>query len=463
MRRHTALLLTVLPLVAVQAATVEDELRSAQQLAWQKRFAEAEALYRRIVARNPRSRAAALGLGQVLLWEQRYRDAAALYRTLLHDLPNDIDARKGLATAEYWSGDYRAAQRDFNAVVAARPQDSEAREALAGIAATMLLVIASENELVTDDQPLRRATIGLSATLFTDPLTRWTAAAGTHAMSADGGFGSATAPFASIAIHTAVPGPHLRVSGALRVLRFPDGTAKPLGGVRLAREMSHSSFAVEVDRHEILYAASALRGHPSETTATAAWNRSTDAASSAAAVHSIRYFDRNRGRAAEAYHLVRIAKRARGSFSAGASASYRDTGESRFRLIGASAAPLPGGGFAYSYDARYEPYWTPRNLIELRGIIAATIETGRATLRLHADGGWARDRDLIFGPAGGTASLAPLFPAPIEVARTFRPWRVSSDIAVPLRHGFTLTLGAERQTTVFYRATAFRAGFTGRL
>jgi hypothetical protein len=464
MTRASALLLAFVIALRAQGATLDDELRAAQQLAWQKRFVEAERAYRRILAHTPRARAAVLGLGQVLLWEERYAEAARVYRDVLRNTPNDVEARKGLATAEYWSGDYRAARRDFAAVLRARPNDGDARKALAEIAATTAPVIASENGLVTDDQPLRRATIGISTTFFSDPLTKWTGTAGTHALSApDLGFGSATAPFASIGVSTAIPGPHVRASGALRALRFPDGTTKPLGGIGLAREWSHASIAAEIDRHEILYAASALHGHPSETTSTLAWNRNTDTASSAAAVHSIRYFDRNRGGAAEAYHLVRIAKSARASFSAGASTSYRDTDESRFRLVGASAAPVAGGGFAYSYNARYDPYWTPRDLFELRGIVAATVDAGRMTVRLHADGGWARDRDLVFGPGSGSTALAPLFSAPIEVPRTFHPWRASADVSVPLRRAFTVTFGAERQSTVFYRATALHLGFSGRL
>jgi hypothetical protein len=463
MKRHAALLLVFFLAFGAQAATLDDELQAAQNLAWQKRFAEAEAFYRRILDRNPGSRAAVLGLGQVLLWEERYGEAATVYRGRLREMPSDIDARKGLATAEYWSGDYRAAQRDFNAVVAARPGDADARKALAEIAATTAPVIASDNAFVTDDQPLRRTTVQGSATVFSDPLTKWTGTAGSHVMNApDSGLGSAKAPFASIALDTAVPAPHLRLRGTLRVLRFPDGTTKPLGAIGLAREWSQASIAVEIERHEILHAASAMRGHPSGTTSTLEWNRDTDAGSSAAAVHLIHYFDRNRGRAAEAYHLVRIARGARVSVSAGASASYRDTGASRFRLIGASASRA-GDGFAYSYDARYDPYWTPRDLVELRGIVAARIDIGRATVRLHGDGGWAHDRYPVFGPASWTAPLPPLFAAPVEAPRTFHPWRASADLDVPVRGAFIATIGIERQTTVFYRATAFRVGLHGRL
>lgn len=453
----------VLPLLA-HAARTDDELRVAERLAWQKRFVEAERQYRAILQREPESRAAALGLGQVLLWEARFGDAAAVYRQWLARAPNDIDARKGLATAEYWSGDFRSARRDYDAVLRERPADADARKALGDIAAATAPLVVSDNELVDDNQPLRRARATMAYTFFSDPLTKWTFTAGTYALEARSlGFGSATAPFASIAGSTTLPAIGLRATGSLRLFRFPDGDTKPLGSIALAREWRGSTFSIDVDRHELLYTASSLNAHASETTTTLAWSRTTDASSSNAALHAIRTFDRNSGRAADAYHLARVAHNARGSLSVGASAAYRDSDESRFRLIGASAAPLPGGGFAYSYDARYDPYWTPRNLVEVRGIVAATVNVRRAAIHLHADGGVGRDRDLIFGPASGASAAVPLFATPIEVSRTFHPWRASADVTFAIRGAFTATVGVEHQTTVFYRADSIHFGFSGRL
>ena len=172
------------------------------------------------------------------------------------------------------------------------------------------------------------------------------------------------------------------------------------------------------------------RTHASETTATLGWNRSSDTASSAAALHAIRYFDGNSGRAADAYHLARIAHGERGSLSIGAAISYRDTDESRLTAIG--------------NERRYEPYWTPQELLETRAVAAAILNAGRAAIHLHADGGWAHDRDT-------------------GIPRTFHPWRASADVAFPLRGAFTATIGFEHQTTVFYNANSIHFAFSGRL
>jgi len=415
--------------VGAQAARIDDDLRAAERLAWQKRFAEAEQQYREVLRRAPQSRAAALGLGQVLLWEQRYDVAAAVYRRLLQDSPNDVDARKGLATAEYWSGDFRAARRDYAVVVRARPTDAESRKALADIAAASAPLLASDNDFVSDDQPLRRARMSVAYTAFSDPLTKWTATAGTYALSARG-FGSATSPFASITGSTSLPSAHLRAGASLRLFRFPDGETKMLGGLALAREWRGATISADVDQHELLYTASSLRTHASETTTTLGWSRSNDAASSALALHAIRYFDGNSGHAADGYHLARIAHGASGSLSIGAAVSYRDTEESRLIVAG--------------NERRYDPYWTPLDLFEVRAVAAATLNAGRAAVHVHADGGWARDRDE-------------------GLQRTFHPWRMSADVAFPLHGAFTATIGVEHRTTVFYNANSIHLGFSGRL
>jgi len=422
--------LVFVALVAIPAvARSEDPLRTAERLGWEKRFAEAEQLYREILRREPHSRAAELGLGQILLWEQRYADAAAVYARRLADAPDDVDARKGLATAAYWSGDFRTAQREYATVVRARPGDAESRKALADISAASSPVFVSDNDFVSDDQPMRRTRAAISYTAFSDPLTKWTATAGTYALTARG-FAGASSPFVSIAGSTSLPATHLRLSASMRLFRFPDGATKPLGGIALARTWNGSEFHAEVDQHELLYTASSLRAHPSETAATLGWNREGDAASSSVTFRAIRYFDGNSGRAADAYRLLQVAHGQQGSLSIGAAVSFRDTSESRLVFDGTAR--------------RYDPYWTPQNLLEVRAVASASLRAGRATVHLHADGGWAHDRDSGF-------------------ARTFHPWRASADVAFPLHGAFNAVIGIEHQTTVFYRADSIHLGFSGRL
>ena len=126
-----------------------------------------------------------------------------------------------------------------------------------------------------------------------------------------------------------MPSAHLRAGASLRLFRFPDGETKRSAASRSAREWRGSTISADIDQHELLYTASSLRTHASETTTTLGWTRSSDAASSSVALHAIRYFDGNSGRAADGYHLARVVHGDPGSLSVGAAASYRDTEESR--------------------------------------------------------------------------------------------------------------------------------------
>jgi len=440
--------------VPLTAQPIADQLRAAQQLAWQKRFQEAERAYRDILMRNPHSRAAAVGLGQVLLWEQRFDEAAAVYRQLLRSNANDGDARKGLATAEYWSGDFRSARRDYLALLQQRPDDADARKAIADIDDSSAPLVTARTSLASDDQPMHRTAGEVAYTAFSDPLTKWTT--GVAAMHADAAtFRSANVLSVALSGDSFSPRSHLRGGATIRLFRFPDGRAQPLGRVRV----EHESLSFAIERAELLDTASSLLAHPHATTATAAWTRTSRDASSFAALHATRYFDGNHGAAADAYHLVPI----NSSFSAGVSAAYRNTDESRFRLIGSSSTLMANDSFRYSYVARYEPYWTPRRLVESRAIVAATIHAGHALLYLHADGGIARDRVSAFGPAFGTTPLPPLFAAPAEFGRTFHPWRLSANATFHATPQIEMTIGAEHQTTVFYSANAIRFALTRRL
>jgi hypothetical protein len=437
------------------------ELLLAQTLAWSGQFEEAGQHYRAILRKDETSHDAALGLAQVLAWQHRYRLAAAEYRRILLRHPADTEALKGLATVEYWSGDLRSASRDFHSVLRNTPGDADARQIVSEIEKSGRPVFSAGTTIVDDDQPYRRVISDVEYSFFSDPLTKWTASAGTQSLSATRlGLGSGNAPFAGLAVDVPLPAPGMRAAGSLRFLRFPDSTTRPLGSVTLAREWSTQTLCAGLSRDELLYTASSVLAHPTVDAATIDWKRMSRRSMSAAAFRLFRYFDGNHGRGADAYHLVRVGEGKNFSVDLGASGAWRDTDETRFHLVGASAASAGNGLYEYSYSARYDPYWTPRNLREARAIVAASIRLPRGTLKLHADGGYGRDRDLVFGPSSGTAPLPPLFMAPLPVDRTFHPWRSSADLIIPIPGLADFNLGVEHQTTVFYSVNTWHASLT---
>src|SRR5687768_7144428 len=82
----------VLLIFLASAAFGQTDVRTAERLAWERRFAESEALYRKILASEPASHEARLGLARVVMWQGRYREAIALFAEL-----QGVDALEGRA------------------------------------------------------------------------------------------------------------------------------------------------------------------------------------------------------------------------------------------------------------------------------------------------------------------------------------------------------------------------------
>lgn len=388
MKRAASLLLLclALPLFA-------DDLQRAHELAWGKRFAEAEALYRRL----PESPEQQLGLARVVMWQGRYREAIALFERL-----DGVEALEGKAQAQYWSGDWRAAAGNFRRVLALDPGREESRRSLHEI-----LAAAKPSQRVTvagvsDDQPLELIRTEVAASVFSDPQTRWTALLGRYD-------GDASGEFASVANETTVRG---FVAGAsFGVFTWPDGVRRPIGNASVRR----GTLSARVERAPEIATATSFDEHVASTLTALRWetNRRWLAA---AEVNHRDYSDDNEGWAATAYALAPLQKN-EWTLWGGAALAAKDTAESRF------------------FDGRYDPYWTPEDLVEGRAVVA--VQRGR--IKVHADGGYARDR-----------------------GRTYRPWRAGLTANVPVARDFELEAGVERSVTVDYRATAFHVSLVRR-
>src|SRR5581483_2818051 len=148
-------------------------IEQAQRLAWQKEFAAAEKLYRQALKSDPDSRGARFGLAQVLLWEGHYREARSMFLSL-----HGADAAEGAATAAYWQGDFRTAEREF----AALPKSDFARRSLTEIRSASEGDVRIAVDGVDDNQPYRAWRSSVTASTFSDPLTRWDVTAGGYGM-----------------------------------------------------------------------------------------------------------------------------------------------------------------------------------------------------------------------------------------------------------------------------------------
>jgi hypothetical protein len=432
-------------------AQTASELEAAQSLAWAKRFAEAEARYRAIVARHPQSRAARLGLARVVLWQLRYGEAAALFDELLREDAKDADAIEGRASAAYWSGDLRTAARLFRRI----PERDLAAQSLREIAAVAAPSQRIEAFALHDDQPLDAARTEAIATFFSDPQTRWSAALGGYRLESERR-GTRSGPYVRIDNETTLG--RFVVGGSLGLFEYPDGTRRPIGGA----SVRYKQFTLRVDHREELAAATSLPTHASSTTATLRWYRETARLIAAAEANERRYFDDNRGHALVAYAVAPLFQRGDWTIWGGASTAFRDTDESRFNVTATSATLDPSRTFFhYAYRGEYDPYWTPVDLREARAVFAVERRFGSARVKLQADGGVARDRGRAFGPDAG---LGP-FPAnvqPFTFERDYRPWRAGLATDFRVAPQLRLEFGIDHSTTVDYRSTSIHAAVVRR-
>ncbi len=439
------LLILLITIVAAADAFGAD-LRAAEQLAWDKRFAESEALYRRILEADPASSEAKLGLARVVMWQGRYGEAIVMFKAL-----EGIEALEGRATAEYWNGDLRSAARDFKRVLALDPNRDFARTSLRDIEAT-----ARPSERVTidaaeDDQPLDAIRAEVASSFFSDPLTRWTAVAGTYRLDA-GRIGERDGQY--VAVENETHFGEVTFGGSAGLFTFPDGVRRPIGSLMVR----HRALTFQLDRREEIASAASLRTHAAATVATLRWSHERDWIGAAEVSHRL-YFDGNRGNAAIAYAVAPL-HRGEWTFWGGASAAARNTEESRFRVTAVSST-LDAGFFRYQYRGEYDPYWSPDNLLEARLVAAVERRTNRGGVKVHADGGYARDRGRAFGPDAGPGPF-PVSTFTFAFDRTYRPWRagIAADLAFATH--WRVEAGVERSVTVDYRSTSVHASLVRR-
>jgi tetratricopeptide (TPR) repeat protein len=437
-----------------QNSRIREDL--GETLAWDQRFAEAEAVYRKAIDELGSSRDLELGLARVQLWEKRYTEAARRFRVLLGAGRNDVDALEGLAQATYWSGDFRTARRLFQRLLAVRPDHPEAERSLQEIDLSMRPLYRIRASILSDDQPLDAARSDAAVTLFADPLTHFEAGGGFYQLDADRI--NRNVPYASVGAATKWPSLNLAAELSARYLRFPDETSRMLGGLKLTRSFERDSVSMSWQQSELLATATSLDDHPSVNTTSLRWEHSSKWLA-AASVSDHRYFDDNRGSSADFWILMPVYRNDRVTLLAGPSAAFRDTEENRFEFNSVDSIP-EGPLFRYRFRGVYDPYWTPHDLVEARLNTGVKINVGRALVNVRLSGGYARDRFLTFAPDRGSTPL-PSFTFPFFLRRDYKPWEAITDVTMPFR-GLQFSAAYRHTVTVFYKADALEASLVGK-
>src|SRR5437868_9385839 len=139
--------------IAKEPRDAEGRIALARTLAWGGHYQAAIATYDSLIATNQRTRDATVGRAQTLAWSGRLGDALAAYKAWVSDHPNDREAAMDYARTLAWNGQLDEAEKMYAQL--ARTGNATATKGLAR-------VIGWRGELDRSEQTWRRV-------LETDP------------------------------------------------------------------------------------------------------------------------------------------------------------------------------------------------------------------------------------------------------------------------------------------------------
>jgi predicted Zn-dependent protease len=114
-----------------------------------RRFPEAEAELRKIVAAHPEEATAHLQLGRVLAAENKNEDAIAELQTGAKIVPTDLSVQRDLADLYVSAGKYSDAESTYRTLIAAHPQDPDLHRGLGQTLMREKKFAEAEQELLT--------------------------------------------------------------------------------------------------------------------------------------------------------------------------------------------------------------------------------------------------------------------------------------------------------------------------
>jgi hypothetical protein len=169
--------------------------------------------------------------------------------------------------------------------------------------------------------------------------------------------------------------------------------------------------------------------------------------------------DGNAVATAYAWLLAPLSRSASHSLRAGYAAAWQDAAETRWRRDPAAAA---GGG--PQLPGRYDPYYTPRDVVTHSVLLNGALAAGRGWFMVDGSVGFhAREAApvLIAGSAPGGHAVVPTGPdaGPAWIhhyQRSFTPWRGALSLVTPADERTTLTASVEYGRTAYYRAGQVR-------
>jgi uncharacterized protein (TIGR02996 family) len=424
----------------------------AQTLYWAGDVDAARAAYELAVTRHPDDPTLRLEYARFLA----ETGDGARARTLLVPLQGrpgtQAEAAALLGTLAYWEGDVTGARRHFEAALQANPDHVEARRLLAEILAVTTPWVRVSSALAHDDQPLDRMGVSVEAGWFATPLTPVTVRVEPRRYDLGDG---RTRPFTDAEVQLAHFAPRLRLDtevawGVLHRAGEGDGATNWKGRASLALRLpGHLRVGARGEWTPYLYTTASLDtpvvvqsgtalvrlDHPRGWLGEAAYQRQ-------------RFPDGNIVTSAYAWQLVPLVYRGGGELQVGYSVAAENAAESRFVLT-APGPPFPPGHPRVDAAGRYEPYYTPSDVLTHSVIAAAAARpSSRATIRVG--GGYAfraTEQAPAFVVSAGALQRT-------MVPREFIAWNGRGSIEIAVSRNTTLVARGEAGRSAFYTSSA---------
>ena len=427
----------------------------AQTLYWLKDIQGAAAAYEQAVARHPDDTSLRLDYARMLVDLRRDARATEILRPLVEGPDTRSRAATLLGTLLYWQGDLAGASRNFRAALSTDPSSTDAARMLGEIRSLSAPWLSLEADGLHDDQPLDRIDGNVEAGFFVNPLLSVSAhVRPMHFRVADSA--SANIYLGEVGVSHFAPSARMetRLSAGV-VHRDADSLANEWtarGSIRF-RLPNKLSIEASVQRAPYLSTiASISQPVMVESGALAFALNNYSGWLGEAAVKLDRFPDDNKTTSAYAWALAPVIRSKSASMSIGYSFATQDADSVQF-VLNKPNQSVPPSSPSFDFSGRYDPYYTPSNIISHSALASLTLRPSAKTT-VTARAGYA------FHATENAPTFVLLNGSPIPgydlqlVERKFNPWDAHIVLASEIAPAVALSASIDRMKTAFYTATS---------
>ena len=419
----------------------------ALTLYWTHDLPSARTLYDEALQRHPTDHRLRLEYGRMLVETGDGARARPILLPLRQVPPAQADAETLLGTVAYWEGDLTGAARLFTSALHANSSQTEASRQLREIRMMTAPWMRVSPSFHHDDQPIDQGMVAVEAGWFPAPGTpvrvrvQPTRIANARRTS--------TMWSAESELRHFVPALNLDTEVAAGMLvRTIDGerAVAPTGRGALALRLPHRfTIGGRLERMPYLHTTASLDTSVMTNLAVGElhWNHPRGWLGQAT-IQQHRYPDDNVTRVAYAWLMAPLIRSTHVDVQGGYAVAAEDSENSRFVLANSSQPYTPDDP-RFSLLGRYDPYYTPANVLRHSLAAAMTVRvTPQASFKLNgAYAVHATEDAPSFVPAAG--GIARIF-----IRRQFSPWDARASIDLTRANSVTVAISTEVGRSAFY-------------